>query len=77
VSAARSVVGVVAVLGGAAIGAVVGLFSALLIWIVLSDSSGADEPFIGGLVMAVLVVVPVAMIAGAVIAWRLSRSRSR
>ena len=63
------------VLVGAAIGLLVGCFGALLLWVAFSDSTGADEPFIGGLVMAVIVVVPITTVAGGVIAWRSSRSR--
>ena len=47
-----------------------------LVWVVLSDSTGADEPYIGGLVMAVTVIVPITTIAGGAIGWRLSRVRS-
>ena len=65
------------VLVGAAIGLVVGLFGALLLWVVFSDSTGAEEPFIGGLVLAMIVVVPITTVAGGVIAWRSSRSRVR
>lgn len=75
-SAARTLVSIAAVLVGAAIGVVVGLFAAFLLWVMLSDSSGADEPYIGGLVMAVTVIVPVTTIVGGAIGWRLSRPRS-
>lgn len=64
-----------AVLVGAATGLVVGWVVALFLWLTFSDSTGADEPFIGGLVLAMIVVVPITTLAGGVIAWRRSRSQ--
>lgn len=64
----RAIGAVIVVVVGAAVGLLVGLVAAFVVWVLLPKGMPSDDASISSLMLVAVVVVPVATVAGAILA---------